>query len=479
MGVFAVAILALVAFGAGSAGGATNLPAPQSLSRPHDVARPTAIGYTAAGTVVVSWSWVGPAVDEYRTHISMASRPLSHARFGPERPLPASVVAGPQAYGRDRVLVATQTDRVDRRTGASVASTLSVRFGDLRGRFGAPHVVARSFEPIAQARLAVNSRGAALLAWSTSRDYVHGAVVVSMRRPGEAFGRSVRLSDRAVTGLSAAVGASGDMLVAWNQFGVHARFKRRADRAFGRLERVRSKPGASPQAAVMADGSAWLGWYALNVASGGTIGIPYIQVARRPKDARHFDRALLLAHGRGAGGRQLGTSTSFAAGPHGSAAFAWSSFEYGPAEQEGVSIVRVARIDASGGVIVDELARSHATEPGADVSLTFASDGGAAVAWTQQTATSHITRQAYLSERAAGGAWSAPVLFAANALLSDVVASYAPHGGPLTLLFNAPLAGAGDGVHSITRPPAEGATRQRLRHSLDHDAAIEAKQRAS
>jgi hypothetical protein len=132
-----------------------------------------------------------------------------------------------------------------------------VRFGDLRGRFGAPHLIARSAQPIDEVRLAVNSRGVALLAWSTSRDYVHGTVDASMRHPGGGFGRAIRLNSGAVRSLTTAVGPSGDTLVAWNELGVRARFKRRSVRsnASGPSQAPRRRPQSWPMPAHGSGGS--------------------------------------------------------------------------------------------------------------------------------------------------------------------------------------------------------------------------------
>ena len=320
-------------------------------------------------------------------------------------------------------MIATQRDRIDPKTGATAASTLEVRFGNLRGRFEAPHVIARGSARIDAVELAVNSRGAAVLAWATSNGDVPGAVFASVRPSGGAFGPPIRLGGRSITAVTAAVGPLGDMLVAWNSRGVHARFKPRGERAFGAVERVRSKPGASPQAVVMADGSAWLGWFAQSVSSAGTIGFPYIQVARRPPGARYFDAPLLLARGRAAGGRAPGTEVAFAAGPRGTAAMAWMAHEPASTGAPGVSVVRVALVEASGRFTVEELARSGAETPAGEVSLTFAADGRAAVAWTAVAPSG--TRPgavAHVSERPARGPWSTAAAVATDPASYGIVA---------------------------------------------------------
>lgn len=447
----AVSAVILATLGAASAAVAAGWGAPQTLSKPREIPQGLAIGYDANGAALAAWTWSGANRDGSLAHTSMASRPASRARFGPERELPAGLVAGPLPYGDGRVLIATQSDRIDSRTGARVASTLRVRFGDLRGRFGTPHVIAQSPAPIYSPQLAVNSRGLALLVWTTSRDQSRGAVYASVRPPGGGFGRAVRIWGR-FAGPRAAVGPSGDMLVAFNSGGVHASFKRRSERAFGPVERVRSEPGAAPRAIVLADGSAWLGWFAQTLSSAGTYGMSYIEVARRPAGARRFGRALLLARGREAGGGRFGRTVSFAAGPRGTAGMAWTSLRSTQGTDVGVATVRVALIDAAGRFTVHDLAQSSTAGPRADVSLTFASNGVVTVVWT--TIDVRSGARAYVSERPARGAWSSPALVAERPSFSGLVASHGPRGGPLTVLFGAGRSGARlETVQAITRGP--------------------------
>jgi hypothetical protein len=424
--------------------GATGWSSPQTIWGSHDDPSELAVSYAPGGRAVASWRWIGAAVNEPVLHRSMAVRPAGGARFGPERRLPDGAVDGPHVYGSDRVLVATRFERVDRRTGATAATRLAVRFGDLRGRFGAPHVVQTDDLPVSEVRLAVNRRGGAVLAWTTYRDELHGTLHASVRPPAGDFGRPVRLGESSLGSISAAMGEGGDVLVAWRDHAVLTRFKRRGSPAFGPVDRVRSEPsgGASLYTSVDANGNARVGWFAQTVASGGTIGVPAIQLARRPANGRRFERALLLARGRAAGGRQPGTAVAFAKGPPGMTGVAWTSYEPVPGSDRGVLVVRVALVKASGAFEVQELARSPVDEPGGRVSLTFAGDGGAVVAWTARTRTPPQRGRAYVSRRPANGVWSAPELVAEAASPTAIVASYPLRGGPLTLLFDSMPAGA-------------------------------------
>ena len=432
--VFALTVAGLSAGCAAAAAAAGVWSSPQTVSRPHDFLGSGAVAYTANGTAVATWQWSGATRSNGSVErTSMAARPASRAAFGPEHDLTALLVAGPLPYGANRVMIATQIDDVDTTTRAIRSSTLRVQFGDVQGHFGRPHVILRSSVQInGGVGFVANRRGDAALYWGNR---------LRLRRRGGAFGPPIALARGASC---VAIGPTGDVLLAYEDHGVHTRYRGRADSAFGRAQTLRSRPtrGAYLHCALPGDGTAWLAWLAQWRTEGGTISTPYIQIARRPPGAHRFDPALLLAKGGGAGG-DYATGISFAAAPNGTAGAAWTTWhdETEPATTTETT-VRVGRVDAAGTATVESLVHHPDDSPGATASFALADGGDAAVAWIAQT--SPATIRAFVSLPPAAGGWSAPERVDADVRAGDVLASYAPRGGPLTLLIRGALKTAGD-----------------------------------
>lgn len=145
--------------------------------------------------------------------------------------------------------------------------------------------------------LAANVDGHIAIAWYDDRGRENDDVLVSVRRPGGAFGRPIRLARELVRGVTVAVGARGDVVVAWNSDGkVRARFLGRAARRFGPVDTIRSEEAYSArlQAAVTMNGRAVVGWTAKFRSEGGAQHDTFVQAAVRPSAARRFRRAQLL-----------------------------------------------------------------------------------------------------------------------------------------------------------------------------------------
>lgn len=417
---------------------AADWSAPVPLSRPHSFVRLGAVGYTATGAAVASWTWSDDVGDRSTAFGSSTASAPPGGEFGAERALPADLVAGPTPYGRGRVAIAAQSDRLDRSRGRRTGSTLRVRSGDLSGRFGRPLLVVRRAHTIENAQLAVNGRGDGALAWSETVPGPDG-IYVSLRRSGGTFAAPILLGRGPIRDISAAVGAAGDVLVAWDARGrVRARFRRRTQRAFGPTDELRSQTTfyAALQTAVSAGGRAWIAWTSQLLTEGGTIGDAYVQLARRAAGARRFDRALLLDRGPGDGGA-FPSAVSLAAGPRGTAALAWTMTRRVGAGELFSTTVAGAHVSAVGVARVSPLVRFDAVEPGEQAAAAYADDGEAMVAWTQRTGAQTTQAQAFVSRRPAGGDWAAPQLAFAGSL-SELRLAYAPGGGRATLLLAAP-----------------------------------------
>lgn len=342
-----VAVAAVLVVGAlpAAASAATWSP-PQDLSSPHAFVEQAALTVSGNGTALATWRWSDSTGSEGRVGVDGAARAPGAAAFGaerriaPERPFSAeTLVTGPLAFGRDRALLATS--RAVNSDPANPRLRLAVRFGRADGRFGAPRTV-RTALRIRDARLAVNALGDAALAWWEDRGVRTDRVYVALRPAGGRFGKPIRLATGRIRGVGAAIGAGGDVLVAWDARGVvRTRFKPRRGRAFRRTDTIRSRPAfnARLRPAVAPNGRAVIAWSAQFTSEGGDSGPVFFEAAVRASGARRFRRAQTLEQ---QGRAQVPRGIDQVVDSAGNHVIAWSGSD-GPNKR-----VRVARMDGDG-----------------------------------------------------------------------------------------------------------------------------------
>jgi hypothetical protein len=258
----------------------------QSLSSPHLFVDPVAVTASGDGTALAWWSWqdgVGEG-NAGRTGSSLASRPPGAAAFGAQRAAPSGTVAV-AGYAQSRAIALT-----DRAIGsASVGRTrLSVAFGSTTGAFGAQRTVAdgsRLDRPV----LAVNARGDAAIAYFQDRGTDDDRVLVSLRRAGGSFGAPFQVGHGRIRSVAVAVGARGDVLVAWDARGtIRARYRAPTSTGFQPIETIASDPTyfARIKAAIADGGRCYLAWSARFLSEGGSTGPVFNEVAVRPSGHR-------------------------------------------------------------------------------------------------------------------------------------------------------------------------------------------------
>jgi hypothetical protein len=268
--------------------------APEDVSRPH---------------TFIDGLWIG-------THLTFGWR----SEDG-ERGAPAGRVGEPTFYGWDEGAAA-----IVRPVGSNRDPRSELRVAFLRpgGAFGrSQRVVERP--GIASPVVAGNARGNLALAWFEDRGARNDHVYVALQRRGRPVGRPLRLATGRVRSVSVALGARGDVLVAWDARGtIRTRLRRSGRRSFGRAETLRSDPAFSAKlrTAVAASGRAVVAWTAQRQTEGGERGPGYYEAALRPAGARRFGRAQRLE--RIGAGRPVGSLDLELAGA-GRAVVAWTS----------------------------------------------------------------------------------------------------------------------------------------------------------
>ena len=284
----ALAIFVLLAL-PGSAVAATWSP-PQHLSGAHTFVDDPSL-MVAGGRALAVWQFQDGIGNGAHAGTSAASRPPGVSAFGDSHRLPAGAVAV-TTFGSDGALLATTTsDRMGN------ATRLFVRTGNAAGRFGKPALVRRDGVRIVSVSLAADARGDAALAWFEDRGTRTDRVYVALRRAGHAFGAPRRLVTGRIRSVATAIGAAGDVLVAWDARGVlRARFKPHSVSGFRATDTIRSHDAFSADLhpVVTPGGRAVLAWSAQFASEGGTTGPQFFQEAIRPSGASRFRRAILL-----------------------------------------------------------------------------------------------------------------------------------------------------------------------------------------
>lgn len=220
--------------------------------------------------------------------------------FGPERPLPSSFARGQLVdLGGGRVAALT--------FGPGYAPSVSVTLGRVGAGFGAPQRI-RSSVVGSSVSLAGNASGELLLAWvgfppglsSKEYDISHEQIWVSVRPRGGRFGAPHRLAPGNDISVTTAVGAQGDMVVAFDtiQGRMLARVRRHG-RSWGPIQDIgRAAEGTYDKLTtyVGRNGRVIVAWYDEHVEPyGGPLGPAYTRVAVQLPGAHRFRRAQVLA----------------------------------------------------------------------------------------------------------------------------------------------------------------------------------------
>ena len=232
---------------------------------------------------------------------STATRAPGAAAFSLPRGAP-TFVSGPVLFGVSRAIGLDQRSLGWQRCGER--ATLRARFGTSSGVFQAPITIVTSKGPgnNGQPAVAANDAGQVLVAWaSANSDCSRSGIQISIRRPsGSSFGAPVTLrgSGRSEAP-SVAVGAGGDMLVAWerrlgeSRTAIEARF-RQAGHGWGPVVTLGSGTVAGPlTTAVAQNGRAYVAWGSQTISeSTGLTAASFVAV--RPAGGRSFRAAQTL-----------------------------------------------------------------------------------------------------------------------------------------------------------------------------------------
>ena len=284
--------LMLAAFAPMAPSRAATWSAPATLSSPASFVDHPFIDFGTSGEGLATWGYTigtGPgSVFGLRV-----ARRAATGQFGAERELPVRVVRF-ALYGRERVVAVSQRDEGARRD-------LGLAFGSTTGGIGA----ARSIDRFTSVpgygnwpELAANDRGDVAVVYLQRVRGGRRAVTLAQRRPGRRFAapRIVASRGRGAFGVTVALDARGDLVVAWQRgHWVEARVRRHGGR-LGPIQRLGWTVAQDTRlhAAVAPNGAVWVAWDAQLTTEGGDNGPFTIRVATRPADARAFRPARVL-----------------------------------------------------------------------------------------------------------------------------------------------------------------------------------------
>lgn len=405
---------------------AASWSAPQNISQSANDLSGGSIAVDRQGRALVSWPawrWVsGEPRGRYELESWFTATRAPHApAFDLPRRAP-SFAAGPVLYGTSRAVGLERHAMGWLRCGE--LGTLRATFGRSTGLFERPTTIA-TFTGAGggdgAAVVAANDAGRVLLAWgaATTSDCRTSAVRIALRQPGGAgFGRpeTLRGSGRPERP-SAAVGASGDMLVAWarrlggGRTNIEARV-RPAGRRWGPVETLgQGSVAGSLTTAVARNGRAYVAWADSGISESGSGAT--LHVAVRPAGGFRFRKAVLLERVRTpvAFLPRLGPDIALAGT---NALIAWTGWD------GTVWRVRVAASNAAGAFGPPQTVSA----PGAGASLGDLSalpDGTATVVWSRLDQ-ENLPRNAQASFRPAGGPFGSPEIVSVDALRLPAVA---------------------------------------------------------
>ena len=377
------------------------------------------------GRALVTWPalrWQGGSphghyvLEGWRT----TTRTPGAAAFSAPRAAPA-FVAGPVLFGASRAVGLDQRSLGYQRCGERI--TLRARFGRSSGTFGSPRTIATSTgaggngAPV----VAANDAGIVLAAWGavTRSDCGRRSIRVALRRPSSgSFGAPVTLRGRGLPeGPSAAVGAGGDMLVAWagrlgnGRTTIEARY-RPAGRSWGAVERLGASTVAGPLVTAIAqNGRAYVAWGSQSISESTGLRASF-SVAVHPAGARRFRPAHELERITTPVGYlpRLGPVLALA----GTGAFvAWTGHDT-------AWRVRVASTDPTGRFDTPQTVSPAGTDAALG-DLAALPDGTAAVAWSGLD-DERLVKNTMAAVRGPGAAFGPPELVSDGALRQPSIA---------------------------------------------------------
>jgi hypothetical protein len=280
----AVAVVLLIFPGTAAA---ATWSSPEHLSGAHTFVQPLSISNPGSGRTLAAWTFQDGLGNSAHQGAADASQAPGAAAFGPRHALPATVT-NVQTHGFHGALLASVN---------AAGTKLYVRSGRDDGTFGKRRLIRRGGVRIVRPSLAVASNGSAALAWFEDRGVRTDRVYVALRTRNRPFGAPRRLFTGRVRSAAAAIGASGDVLVAWDARGVlKTRFKPQSRSSFRKTDTIRSDKAFSADLhpVVTQNGRAVLAWSAQFLSEGGSEGPMFFEAAVRPAGASRFHRAQLL-----------------------------------------------------------------------------------------------------------------------------------------------------------------------------------------
>ena len=287
-----------------AAASAATWSAPASISEAANDLSGADVAFDAHGRALATWPryrWVpGTAHGHYELDgWRGATRAPGAASFGAERAMP-TFAAGPVLYGVSRAVGLDQRDLGWNRCGQR--TTLRARFFDSSLRtIGAPRTIVTSRGPGGDGHpaLAASNAGIVLVAWGESRpDCTSSLVRAALRRPGQAgFGAPITLRGSGrPEAPQVAVGAGGDLLVAWSRrigegrTRIEARYLQ-AGHGWGPVQALGIGSVAGPvTAAVAQNGRAYVAWAPQSISE-STGFTARIAVAVQPAGRLRFTAA--------------------------------------------------------------------------------------------------------------------------------------------------------------------------------------------
>jgi hypothetical protein len=247
------------------------------------------VGFGRSGAGLAAWRWQDGIANDATGGVRVSTR-SPNGVFSPQRPAPGATSVSPDTvieqlvYGRDRVLFLTMKS-VNRRPRERYR--IQVLFGRLDGSIGKAKTI-DTLETFRQPAVAANDYGKVAVAYVRSIRGAHRAAKLAVR--STVFGRPRVVSPVGrVNAVTTAVGASGDVVVAWERAGrIEARIARPGHR-LGRIVRVGRGVhlGTTLRAAISAKGRVWVAWSSQALSEGGDDGPFSLRVAvGRPHSSR-------------------------------------------------------------------------------------------------------------------------------------------------------------------------------------------------
>jgi hypothetical protein len=388
--------LLLAAVAAASPSQAAPWSAPATLCSPALFVDNPFIGFGTSGEGLATWRYtigIGPgSISGLR-----AAPRAATGQFGAERELPAAVVRH-ALYGRERMVAVSQRDEGTMRN-------LRAAFGSASGRVGPAHTIDR-FTSVPGfgnwPELAANDRGDVAVVYLQRVRGGRRAVTLAERRPGRRFAgpRIVARSGRGAFAVTVALGARGDLVVAWQRGRwVEARVRRHGGR-LGPVQRLGPAIAKDTRlhAAVAPNGAVWVAWDAQLTTEGGDNGPFTVRVAMRPASARTFRSARVLERNDHRASDE--SRVDLALDPGGAAFVTWSGWDGAHAR------ARLATLTADGKLTnvrtlsqpgYDAVVRDVATGP---------RPGEALAVWAQLDAVGELGTQVLAGPIAPDGAYA-------------------------------------------------------------------------